>query len=64
MEKVIENITLIVGILPLIITALVGVLTALVAFFLLIPGDQPEKFLQSCVDFLAKFSAKKDESAK
>lgn len=43
----------------LIIAALVGVLTALIGLFMLIPGEQPEKFLQSVVDFLAKFSVKK-----
>lgn len=35
-----------------------GVLVALVAFFLLIPGEQPEKFMQKIVDFIAKFSKK------
>ena len=36
--------------------AVAGVCSALVALFLLIPGEQPEKFLQSVVDFLARFS--------
>lgn len=44
--------------LPLIISALVAVVTALIALFMLIPGEQPEKFLQSIVDFIGKFSKK------
>ena len=36
----------------------VAALTALIAVFMLIPGDQPEKALQKVVDFLAKFSRK------
>lgn len=35
-----------------------GVLLALIAFFAVIPGDQPEKFLQGVVDFIEKFSRK------
>ncbi len=31
---------------------------ALIGVFMLIPGDQPEKFLQGVVDFLASFSKK------
>lgn len=37
------------------ITALLG---AVIAIAQLIPGDQPEAFLQKVVDFLAKFSRK------
>ena len=40
------------------VAALVGVLTALIALFMIIPGDQPEKSLQAAVDFLKKFSLK------
>lgn len=43
---------------PTYISALVGVLTALIAMFMLIPGEQPEKFLQSVVDVIARFSKK------
>jgi hypothetical protein len=35
-----------------------GVFAALIVICLLIPGEQPEKFLQAIVDFLAKFSKK------
>lgn len=41
-----------------VITSVSAVCTALVALFMLIPGDQPEKFLQGVVDFLSKFSRK------
>ena len=41
-----------------IVAALVGVCSALISLFLLIPGPQPEKALQGVVDFLAKFSKK------
>ena len=34
------------------------VLTGLIGLFLMIPGDQPEKFLQSALDFIKKFSKK------
>ena len=41
-----------------VITAIVGLMTSIIAISLLIPGDQPEKALQSVVDFLTKFSKK------
>lgn len=41
-----------------ILSALVAALLALIALFLLIPGEQPEKFLQGIVDFLKKLSLK------
>lgn len=41
-----------------IISAIVALLSGVIAVCLLIPGDQPEKFLQSAVDFLSKFSRK------
>lgn len=40
------------------ITALNGALLAIIAFFMLIPGNQPEAFLQKVVDFISKFSKK------
>jgi hypothetical protein len=43
---------------PQFIAAVVAVLTALIALFMLIPGEQPEKALKAAVDFLAKFSLK------
>ena len=41
-----------------VLSALVAVVGALIALFLVIPGEQPEKGLQSVADFLAKFSKK------
>ena len=43
---------------PQFISALIGFLSAVIAVCLLIPGEQPEAFLQKVVDFLAKFSKK------
>lgn len=40
------------------LAALHALLLALVAFFLLIPGDQPEKAIKGVADFLEKFSVK------
>jgi hypothetical protein len=44
--------------LPEFLAAVMAVCMALIALFMLIPGEQPEKFLQGMVDFLAKFSKK------
>jgi hypothetical protein len=38
--------------------AVVALLSAVIAIASLIPGEQPEKFLQSVVDVLSKFSKK------
>lgn len=43
---------------PQFVTALMAVLTATIALCMMIPGEQPEKALQSAVDFLSKFSKK------
>ena len=40
------------------ISAITGLLTAVIGVCLMIPGEQPEKFLQGVVDFLKKISAK------
>lgn len=40
------------------IVAINALLAALIAVCLLIPGSEPEGFLQKIVDFLAKFSKK------
>ena len=39
-------------------SAFCGVLTALIVLFAIIPGEQPEKALQSVLDFVKKFSNK------
>ena len=44
-----------------ILTAIVGLLSALTIVFLLIPGEQPEKTFRAIADFLEKFSMKKDK---
>lgn len=43
---------------PAVISAVLGVLTALIGLFMLIPGEQPEKALKAIVDVVAKFSRK------
>ena len=41
------------------LTAVIALFSAVVAIALMIPGEQPEKFLKSAIDFLSKFSKKK-----
>lgn len=48
----------ILGDLPMYLGLAVQLLTALIAIALVIPGEQPEKFLQSVLDFITKFSKK------
>lgn len=43
---------------PQFVAAVNGFLGALIVICLMIPGPQPEGYLQSVVDFLAKFSKK------
>lgn len=43
---------------PQFISALVAVLSAIIALSMMIPGEQPEAFLKKVVDFLGKFSKK------
>lgn len=57
-ETIISIVNLIVGNYQVIITTVVAVLSSLITIFMLIPGDQPEKFLQAIVDFIKKFSRK------
>lgn len=35
-----------------------AIIVGLIAIFVLVPGPQPEQFLQSVVDFIAKISRK------
>jgi hypothetical protein len=42
----------------ILINAIVGLLLALVALFLIIPGTHPEDWFQKAADFLKKFSFK------
>lgn len=41
-----------------IIGALMIICGGVITIAMIIPGEQPEKFLKSCVDFLSKFSKK------
>jgi hypothetical protein len=41
-----------------IVGGVVAVLTGIIAICMVVPGDQPEKFLQGIVDFISKFSNK------
>lgn len=58
MEQVMHVLQMIVEKGPAVLSAIIGVLSALIGVCLLIPGEQPEKALQSVVDFLSKFSRK------
>lgn len=58
MEKVIEAGQWLVLHGPDILGAVSALLSGVIAISLLIPGEQPEKALQSAVDFLKKFSKK------
>lgn len=44
--------------LPVYINLVLPLMAAIIAIALVIPGEQPEKFLQAAVDFLKKFSKK------
>ena len=41
-----------------ILGALTTVLSGLIVIFTFIPGEQPEKALKACLDFITKFSVK------
>ena len=58
MESVLEIIKTVLAEGPAYLTAAMGIITALIGFFMLIKGDQPEKFLQGVLDFIGKFSKK------
>lgn len=58
MEKLIVIASWIVTEGPHILSAVIGVLTAVIGLCMLIPGEQPEKALQKAVDFLSKYSRK------
>lgn len=58
MEKLIVFASWIVTEGPHILSAVIGVLTAVIGLAMLIPGEQPEKALKSAVDFLSKYSRK------
>lgn len=43
---------------PAILNAIVGLVSAVIAVCMIIPGPEPEATLQKVVDFLTKFSKK------
>ena len=61
MDKVISAIQFIVAHASDFLAALIAFLTAVIGICLLVPGSQPEAFLQGVVDFLTKFSVKKKD---
>ncbi len=58
MNTVIQIINFIVSNYQAILTGVIAVLTGVTAIALVIPGPQPEAFLQGVTDFLTKFSKK------
>jgi hypothetical protein len=58
MEQIMHVLQMIVEKGPAVLSAIIGLLSAVIAVCLLIPGEQPEKALQAIVDFLKKFSRK------
>ena len=54
-----EELIKFIGMVPEYILHLEAILLALIAFFMIIPGDQPEKTLQKIVDLIKKLSLKK-----
>lgn len=57
--EVLDGLAKFLGNLPLYLSLLVAFVGAALGIALVIPGDQPDKFLQSLVDFLKKLSVKK-----
>lgn len=64
-QWILANYEMIIASSAAILLAAVGLLSACLSVALIIPGDQPDKFLQSCVngvqkavDFVSKFSKK------
>lgn len=53
-----EAIVQIVSQAPVYVSAIAGILGALIVLFMLIPGEEPEGTLQKIVDFISKFSKK------
>lgn len=58
MESIISVLNWVMANYQVVLSALVGISSGLIAIFLLIPGEQPEKALQGFVDFISKFSKK------
>lgn len=57
-EKISQIIAFVVANYQAILAAITAILTGVIGICMLIPGNQPESFLQKVVDFIAKFSKK------
>jgi len=58
MEKVLPVLNWIVSNGPVVLGYIGAALSALIAIFMMVPGDQPEKAMQGIVAFISKFSKK------
>ena len=58
MEIINQIIAFVIANYGVILLSIISIFTGLIGIFMLVPGEQPEKFFQSCVDFLKKFSNK------
>ena len=58
MEKFMEVVNYLMLNGPAILSAVLGLLSAIVVIALMIPGEQPEKSLKRIIEFLEKFSKK------
>jgi hypothetical protein len=58
MQTVLDIVNFIAANAGAIIAGVLGLFTSALAIALIVPGSQPDKFLQSVVDFISKFSRK------
>jgi hypothetical protein len=58
MEKVLEVGKWLLANWDVLIASIIGLFSASLALAMIIPGNQPDKFLQGALDFLLKFSRK------
>lgn len=58
MASILEAVQWVLANYQVVVSYLITALTAIIAVCLMIPGEQPEKFLQGVVDFLGKYSKK------
>jgi hypothetical protein len=58
MEKVLEIGKWLLANWDVLLASIIGLFSASLALAMIIPGDQPDKFLQGALDFLTKFSRK------
>jgi hypothetical protein len=58
METLMAVVNWAIGNYQVLLGGMIMILTGLITIFMLVPGEQPEKALQSIVDFIKKFSVK------